>query len=329
MKQFFLIVFGGLLAIVLGLGLVHLGQNVWQTLARQGILKGQLSAVGAVVKSRFEGSVSTAKKISGSSISSGNTTVKWSAGEEEDLINAAASTLPKTGDNKITADAYIVKDLSDEKGLRLAYNADRILPIASLTKLVTAEVARRLIPKDARISINKSIMATYGNTAQFRVGETFVAGDLIYPLLMVSSNDAAEAFAQSYGRNKFISAMNDFAQSVGAYRTYFADPSGLSEKNISTANDLVIIMDWLRQHDPEVIAITQLKSKTVRSHTWVNPTHFLSWSNYAGGKNGYTPEADRTAVSLFKIGEKTYAVAVLGSSSRDADELRLLEKIKK
>ncbi|MEA2715254.1 MAG: hypothetical protein QOG91_282, partial [Candidatus Parcubacteria bacterium] len=95
------------------------------------------------------------------------------------------------------------------------------------------------------------------------------------------------------------------------------------------ASDLVIILDWLRKNDPSILAVTELKSKTVRNHTWVNPTHFLSLSNYAGGKNGYTPEANRTAASLFTMGKNKdlVAVVVLGSGSRDSDELRLLSRI--
>jgi D-alanyl-D-alanine carboxypeptidase len=213
----------------------------------------------------------------------------------------------------------------------IAFNSDRLLPIASLTKLVTAEVARSSIVATEHITITDDVIATYGNTAGFRSGETTTAGDLIYPLLMVSSNDAAEAYAEFYGRKKFIQAMNDFAQSIGAYRTYFSDPSGLSAQNVSTANDMVVILDWLRVHDPGLLAITELKAKTIRSHTWINPTHFLSWSNYVGGKNGYTDEANRTAASLFTLGpnKDLVAVVVLGSSARDADELKLLGKIEK
>jgi len=73
-----------------------------------------------------------------------------------------------------------------------------------------------------------------------------------------------------------------------------------------------------------------VSEKIVRSHAWRNPTHFLSWSNYLGGKNGYTPEADRTGVALFSMGasKNVYAVVVLGSESRDADVVKLLAKVK-
>jgi hypothetical protein len=63
---------------------------------------------------------------------------------------------------------------------------------------------------------------------------------------------------------------------------------------------------------------------------WVNPTHFLNWSYYAGGKNGYTPEADRTTAALFELGRAAdlYAVVILGSDARDSDVIKLLAKVK-
>jgi D-alanyl-D-alanine carboxypeptidase len=255
--------------------------------------------------------------------------IRYTASEEEDMINETASSLPSGADGAITATAYIVKDLDTGTAV-VEYNDERLQPIASLTKLVTAEIAREFIDPDMPITLTSEIMRTYGNTANFRVGETFSASDLMYPLLLVSSNDAAEAYAQSYGRAKFLKAMNDFTQRIGAFRTYFDDPSGLSPKNESTATDMAIILDWIRRNDPTIIDITQLKSKTIRNHTWVNPTHFLSWSYYLGGKNGYTDEADRTAASLFSLTPRkdTYAVVILGSSNRDADVIKLLKKVR-
>jgi len=237
--------------------------------------------------------------------------------------------LAQLSGDKVTASAYLLKDLTSGVVVK-EFNTDKILPIASVTKLVTAIVSRRMMDQSMKVTIDRDTMATYGNTALFQIGETFKVEDLMYPLLMVSSNDAAEAIAQKYGRKKFIEVMNDFVQSIGAYRTYFADPSGLSPQNISTAGDLAVILEWIEKNDPTILGITAIKSKTIRSHTWTNPTHFLSWSYYLGGKNGYTPEANRTSVSLFTVGihKNTYEVILLGSESRDSDTVKLLEKVK-
>jgi D-alanyl-D-alanine carboxypeptidase len=322
MKQFFSILFGGLAAVIAGVSIAYAGALGWSA------LKPHIRVFTGIQFSQSAVPI-TEPIAEGVSISGIRRTIRYTASEEEDLINAAAEALPSGSDSRIGATAYLVKNLT-LGDTTIEHNADQLLPIASLTKLATAVVARRVIDADERIVVGPKIMATYGNTASFRAGETFKASDLMYPLLMVSSNDAAEAFALAYGREKFIKAMNEWAQSIGAYRTYFADASGLSPDNVSTVNDMAIILDWILSNDPTIIDLTLTKSKTLRTHTWVNPTHFLNWSYYAGGKNGYTTEANRTSASLFRLGahKNLYAVIVLGSGNRDADMIKLLEKVR-
>jgi D-alanyl-D-alanine carboxypeptidase len=322
MKQFFSIVFGGLLAIACGISIAYGGARAWMALKPHVIA---LSERWNIETFTAAATAAISKTADGTSISGFTRTIRYTADEEEGLISGATQGARTNG--KITATAYYVKNLSTDTEV-LDQGGDRILPIASVTKLVTAVIARKVIDPDERIVISRNIMSTYGNTAQFTVGETFAAKDLYYPLLMVSSNDAAEAFAQAYGREQFIDLMNEFVQSIGAYRTVFADPSGLSPDNISSGSDLAIIIDWIRLNDPEIIRMTAEKSRIVRSHTWINPTHFLNWSNYIGGKNGYIPEANRTGVSLFTLGPKkdVYAIVILGSEARDRDVIALLEK---
>lgn len=227
----------------------------------------------------------------------------------------------------ISASSYIVTNLDTANKVLVEKNADTLLPLASVTKLVTAVVARRLMDDAKQIEMTKQMLATNGDTGKLRLGEKLSVEELMYPLLMVSSNDAAEALARGFDRKKFIKEMNDWANSIGAYRTYFRDPSGLSVENVSTARDITIITDWIQNNMPEIITITNTKSKTIRVHTWTNPTHFLNLSVYAGGKNGYTPEANRTGLAIFKLGtpEKMYAVVLLGSSFRDEDTLDVLD----
>ena len=251
----------------------------------------------------------------------------YSADDGMEVIESAKNSLPSTGKVKVTAPAYVVIDL-DRNAVVLEKNADKLLPIASVTKLVTAVAAKKLLDEDQSITITKQALAAYGNEARLREGEKMRVGELLYPLLMVSSNDSSEVLAQAYGRKNFLKEMNAWVNSIGAYRTYFADPSGLSSQNVSTAHDLSIIAQWMLKNEPEIFDITLAKAKTIRTHTWTNPTHFLNLASYAGGKNGYTPEADRTSVSLFELGKqkRVYGVMLLGSSARDSDILDLLEE---
>jgi D-alanyl-D-alanine carboxypeptidase len=322
MKQFFYILFGGLTAVGCGIIMAYGVTLAWNTAAPH-------IGLGSSLLSFSRATSVIAEDASANTFVTGlKRRVRFSAHEEEDSINTSIS-LPQPQGDKITATAYIVRNLTDGSVVA-EHNIDKSIPVASLTKLVTAVVARRLIDSNQRITITEDIISAYGNTAGFKTGETFQADDLLYPLLMVSSNDAAEAFARAHGRTRFIKAMNDFTQEIGAYRTYFDDPSGLSPHNMSSVSDLALLIAWIQKNDPRIIEVTNLKSKTVRVHTWTNPTHFLNWSYYIGGKNGYIPESERTTVSLFKMGlaQNTYAVAVLGSLSRDEDVMKLLAKIK-
>lgn len=233
------------------------------------------------------------------------------------------------------------------------YNANRTLPIASISKLVTAAVALELMDKDSNVTISKTALSTEGNNGGFKVGDKIPLSEIIYPLLMVSSNDAAEAIAEKFGRTNFITAMNSWTWRIGAFSTSFDDPSGLSPNNISTAADLAKIIRYLMENHSELIDITTVKTRTFGKYTWTNPTNFLNMSNYIGGKNGFTNEASQTAVAIFDlktpvsgyldmvsgIGKKAigqdaktasstrFVLVVLDSPTRDRDVLTLLKYI--
>ncbi len=240
----------------------------------------------------------------------------------------------------LTAQEYMVLDLHSGAILENK-DIDKVVPIASLTKLVTAEVSRQLMPPDREITITAAMLAAYGSNGHLRLGEVISAGELLYPLLFVSSNDSAEALAQGYesdpakSRKDFIRAMNDWVHLIGAYHTDFYDPSGLSSYTVSTARDQATILGWIYKNDPALIAVTDERSATVRLHTWTNSTHFMNLSNYEGGKDGYISEAGETAASLFSADANTaasssparYLVVVLGSQNRDNDVLSLLKKV--
>lgn len=236
---------------------------------------------------------------------------------------------PKQSSRNISAKSYIVANISTSDVI-LKKNENILLPIASITKLVTAVMAHRLLNQNQYVILSKNILGTYGNEGRFRLDEKMRIKELLLPLLMVSSNDSAEAIARAYskGRQNFIREMNNWVNVIGAYKTYFRDPSGLSAQNLSTAEDLFLITKWILENDSEIFDITLKKTETVRMHTWNNPTHFLNLTAYVGGKNGYTSEANRTSIALFKLGKEKqiFLVVLLGSSRRDRDILDLLDE---
>ncbi|MEO8637425.1 MAG: serine hydrolase [Candidatus Taylorbacteria bacterium] len=243
--------------------------------------------------------------------------------DEKNLIKKIEESLPKKIELKTTAFSYVAADL-DSGEIFLEKNKDEVLPIASVTKLVTAYVSLQNLKQDEIITIPKSATDTYGETGELKSGEKIRVGDLLYPLLFESSNDAAETLARIHGRVAFLDAMNEAVLAMGATHTAFSDASGLSPRNTSTSLDLFKIAEFIYKKEKIIFDITKLSSYTTKTHTWTNSALFLRVPSYLGGKNGYTDEADRTAVSLWNIPQKNgvnrnVVVVVLKSEDRNTD----------
>ncbi len=121
-------------------------------------------------------------------------------------------------------------------------NADRVMPIASISKLMSA-----MVVLDARLDMNERITITSdeidrlkGTGSRLAVGTTLTRGELLHLSLMSSENRATHALGRTYpgGMSAFVAAMNAKAQSLGMYSSRFYEPTGLNFQNVSTANDL-------------------------------------------------------------------------------------------
>jgi len=96
-----------------------------------------------------------------------------------------------------------------------------------------------------KLTITQSMIDAYGDAGHLVLGETFTTSELLYPMLLESSNDAAEVFAQSYGYDAFIAKMNAFVAGLGMTSTSFKDPSGLNSGNASNAHDLFTLAQYI------------------------------------------------------------------------------------
>lgn len=245
-------------------------------------------------------------------------------------VDVLKNSLPKRVKVKVTAKAYIAADL-DTGEVLLQSNQSKVLPIASVSKLMTALVATKYMNLSQPTKVSQKALDTEESFGELRFGEQLSIGTLLYPLLMESSNDAAEVIAEAYGRDQFIALMNKEAKSIGAKKTHFDDPTGLSEHNVSTPEDLVRISRYIEENYPKIFTITRQTNYKIKNHIWKNPVHFLSMKTYIGGKNGFTEEAENTAMSLFSLRGKTtskrIAVALLGSENRDKDMLAIIGQL--
>jgi D-alanyl-D-alanine carboxypeptidase len=230
----------------------------------------------------------------------------------------------------INARAYLVADI-DTGDVYAEKNANVVAPIASITKLMTALVANETISFDRKVSVSESSLFNPPDPEKNGY-KVFVAEDLVYPLLMQSSNGIADALASYYGKNSFVSWMNTTAEALGMHSTSFADASGVSADNISTADDLFRLATYLANKKSFVFNVTHLDKKTIMSDDGTpylieNVNAPVAEEPYVGGKAGHTEAAQDTMVSLVAIDiggqERRVAVIVLGSEDQRSDTLAL------
>lgn len=244
----------------------------------------------------------------------------------KDTLSAVNSPL------KVSADAYVVGDLNTGEVI-LAKNQDKKMPIASVSKLMTGFIAHEIAKEDDVAQASKSAIATYGSNGNFRAGEKIKVTDLIYPLLLESSNDASEIIAEYFGRDNFLRKMNQQAENLKMSQTFFEDPSGLSENNQSTTSDLFKLTGYISQTKPEIFDITRKRNYSTKTHNWPSTNQFLHNAGYIGGKSGFTDEALQTVVSVFDLplGESStrpIAIVLLRSFDRHRDVQTILKYLK-
>ncbi|MCX6751190.1 MAG: CapA family protein [Candidatus Nomurabacteria bacterium] len=234
---------------------------------------------------------------------------------------------------KVSAKAFLVGDL-DTGEIILTKNQDEQYSLASVSKLMTALVATESKSSDDIAKVSKKASATSGKNGNLKIGEKIKITDLIYPLLLESSNDAAEVIAEFFGRDIFLKKMNQEALKLELSKTSFDDPSGLSPKNQSTVFDMFKLAGYLNQKDPNLLQITTKRSYSNKTHNWFSNNQFLLENGYLGGKSGYTDVALQTVISTFSVplseaGTRHIAITLLQSKDRFKDVENILKYLNK
>lgn len=232
---------------------------------------------------------------------------------------------------KVTAESYIVADL-DTGEIILQKNKDAVYPIASVSKLMTALVSIETMNQFEFAKVSKKATSVY-SVNKFAPGEKIALSNLIYPLLLPSSNVAAEVIAEHSGRESFMIKMNDQAKKLGMQSTVYEDPSGLSNHNVSTAHDLFLLTQHIFKQKPFLFEITLRRSYSAQGHAWGNISQFLNVPGYLGGKSGQTDQAKQSNVALFslplsEVANRNIAIIVLRSNDRKTDTMKILSYVK-
>ena len=228
--------------------------------------------------------------------------------------------------SKVSATSVYIFDVETGKEIA-SKEKNRELPIASVTKLLTASLFYRDAPLEATTSIVWNDVTAEGESGKLRYGQVYSYRELMYPLLLESSNDAGVTMLRV--QPLLLDAMNAYVKERGLVHTILADTSGLSSKNISTAGELGTVMSHLYRDFPHIFDITRLSQFIGTNTGWRNNNPLVQEEGYRGGKHGFTYEANRTDVAFFeeKIAsgqERMIGYVLLGSDNikNDIDILR-------
>jgi len=205
--------------------------------------------------------------------------------------------------------------------IEMQRNADAIRPIASITKLMTA-----ITTLDWDKDLSRKLLLS-GRAGSHLPRQSYNRYQLLMAMLIRSDNAAAETLAEDYpgGREAFIETMNRKAKDWGMTHTHFADASGLSASNVSTARDVMNLVEtasgyWLIQEasKQKQIALETKAKKKVRtiglSHT-SGPLLFV-FDQVTVSKTGLTSAAGWCVGMMAQQNGQSYIVVVLGSKTK-------------
>lgn len=230
----------------------------------------------------------------------------------------------------------VVLDAGEGKAV-YAKAADEVTPIASLTKLMTAMVvidAKQ--PLDERLEVDmEDFDFLKGSTSRLRMGVTLSREEMLRLALMSSENRAASSLGRHYpgGQVAFVAAMNEKARALGMNNTHYDDATGLSPKNVSTANDLARLVraaaDYplIREFSTTPAHLVEVPS-TGQTLGFNNSNALIkngAWDIQLQ-KTGYIREAGRCVVMLATIASKPMVIVLLdsiGKLTRVADAQRV------
>jgi D-alanyl-D-alanine carboxypeptidase (penicillin-binding protein 5/6) len=226
-------------------------------------------------------------------------------------------------DPVITAKSALVLDF--ETG-DILYNKNALdrHQLASITKVLSTMVVidEYKWGSSKYLTMSQTAFDTYGGDS-LKVGEKFTTEDILKASLMVSSNDATELLAESFGGvDNFIAKMNQKAQNLNMKDSQFSNPHGLDQKpisNYSTASDIMKLTKNLYDKYPDLIEVLKQKEVIIKSQSGQNirigNTNEMLGIDEAmiAGKTGLTDEAGETFASVVSIKNRAVGIVVLES----------------
>jgi serine-type D-Ala-D-Ala endopeptidase (penicillin-binding protein 7) len=225
---------------------------------------------------------------------------------------------------------------SDTNEVLFSKNPQAVLPIASLTKLMTALiVAEAKLPLNEMLTITDDDVDTEKNSrSRLRVGTALSREEMLHLALMSSENRAAHALGRAYpgGLDAFVVAMNQKAHQLGMTDTRYVEPTGLSSRNQSSARDLAVLVRAAQEH-PIIREFStsseyqvDVGNRPTQFHTTNSLVRSPAW-DIALQKTGYITEAGRCLVMQARMAGRQLIMVFLDSAGKysrigDAERVR-------
>ncbi len=222
---------------------------------------------------------------------------------------------------------------TNSSGDQIVYekNSNEKLPIASLTKLMTAIVVSDNYDLSQKITVDQNANAQSALKQDVQLGQTLPVENFLEIMLIESSNRSAYALAELIGEQKFVDLMNEKAKEIGLKDTIFADPTGLNPQNVSTASDLVKLAKYVLKNYPRIADISKSKSFYVPGFGDVQNTDELLGEipEIVCGKTGFTNEAKGCLLLvMYDSNNDGYFInVVLGADDRFSEMEKIINSL--
>ena len=237
-------------------------------------------------------------------------------------------------DLSLNSSAVMVMDQASGEVL-LEKNADAALPIASITKVMTA-----MVVLDAAQPLDEMIVIAREDTqlekysaSRLKVGASFTRAELLHLALMSSENRAANALGRSYpgGLPAFVIAMNEKARALGMTSSNFVEPTGLSSGNVASPRDLAVLVNaahhipLIRDYSTDRDAVVRVGGRQQQFRNTNALTRDENW-DIGLSKTGFIRDAGKCLVMQARLDQREVIIVMLdaeGSAKRLADAERI------
>ena len=246
-----------------------------------------------------------------------------------------AAGLHATGDELALKSSVALVIDQDTNEVLFSKNPGAVLPIASITKLMTAlVVTEAALPLNEMLVVSKDdVDATAGSRSRLAMGTQLTRGEMLHLSLMASENRAAHVLGRTYpgGLEKFIAAMNGKARDLGMQATHYVEPTGLSSNNQSSAQDLSRLVRAAFEHpiirslSTSMEAVVPVGRKSVQFRNTNGLVRNPEWE-IGLQKTGYISAAGRCLVMQTQLAGRKLIMVLLdsaGSYSRIGDAERI------